>query len=199
LNTDKDTKRRLLESARKEFVEKGYAKASLRSICADSGVTTGALYFFFKDKDDIFESAMKEPLEELFGTVQKHFSEEAKTTKLPEDYRSDTEAARAIIGVLFKRRELYLMLLTRAQGSGLENIRDSVVAFVERHYIVFAQQFSDITGKEFKGRDCLHWVAHNQVDVFIYLLEHCGSAKEAYQLVPGIVAYLTGGWCALFE
>ena len=40
---DSETKERLLACAKKEFVEKGYAKASLRAICREAGVTTGAL------------------------------------------------------------------------------------------------------------------------------------------------------------
>ena len=45
---DSETKERLLSCAKKEFAAKGYAKASLRAICREAGVTTGALYFFHK-------------------------------------------------------------------------------------------------------------------------------------------------------
>ena len=38
---NKETREKLIESAKAEFVEKGYNKASLRSICANAGVTTG--------------------------------------------------------------------------------------------------------------------------------------------------------------
>lgn len=46
MGADRETKEKLLASAKAEFMEKGYAKASLRKICANAGVTTGALYFF---------------------------------------------------------------------------------------------------------------------------------------------------------
>ena len=49
-----ETREKLLEGAMAEFSENGYMKASLRKICADAGVTTGALYFFFKNKNDLF-------------------------------------------------------------------------------------------------------------------------------------------------
>lgn len=35
---------RIFESARKEFLENGFEKASLKAICEGAGVTTGALY-----------------------------------------------------------------------------------------------------------------------------------------------------------
>ena len=46
MGADRETKEKLLASAKTEFMEKGYAKASLRKICANAGVTTGALYLF---------------------------------------------------------------------------------------------------------------------------------------------------------
>ena len=50
---DSETKIHLIQCAKKEFMEKGFAGASLRGICQKAGVTTGALYFFFQDKDDL--------------------------------------------------------------------------------------------------------------------------------------------------
>ena len=49
-----ETKQKLLESAKKEFLEKGFMNASLRTIAANAGVTTGAMYRHFKDKDAFF-------------------------------------------------------------------------------------------------------------------------------------------------
>ena len=62
MKNDKETRQKLLVSAKKEFMEKGYVKASLRNICKNAGVTTGALYFFFKDKEDLFGNLIREPL-----------------------------------------------------------------------------------------------------------------------------------------
>ena len=42
---NKETRKHLLECAGREFLEKGYMKASLRNICKEAGVTTGALSF----------------------------------------------------------------------------------------------------------------------------------------------------------
>lgn len=43
--SEKETKKKLLESAKKEFLEKGYMHASLRNICKNAGVTTGHCIF----------------------------------------------------------------------------------------------------------------------------------------------------------
>ena len=49
-----ETKAKILESAKKEFLEKGFVNASLRTIAANAGLTTGAMYRHFKDKDALF-------------------------------------------------------------------------------------------------------------------------------------------------
>ena len=65
-----ETREKLLESAMAEFSENGYMKASLRKICADAGVTTGALYFFFKNKNDLFKAIVAErALQASYGAL----------------------------------------------------------------------------------------------------------------------------------
>lgn len=45
-----ETRGLVLQSAQREFLDKGYEKASLRSIAQNAGVTTGALYVRFPNK-----------------------------------------------------------------------------------------------------------------------------------------------------
>ena len=50
------TEKKLLSCGKREFLEKGYAKANLRSICEASGVTTGAFYFSFASKEALLRA-----------------------------------------------------------------------------------------------------------------------------------------------
>ena len=72
MKDERETKEKLLQSARAEFLAKGYQGASLRSICKASGVTTGALYFFFKDKDEVFTSLGAPQLNTLKAMLTEH-------------------------------------------------------------------------------------------------------------------------------
>ena len=76
MKRDKETKNKLLQSAREEFMEKGYMNASLRNICKNAGVTTGALYFFFEDKADLFKAITKDTIEGIHQLMQKHYNDE---------------------------------------------------------------------------------------------------------------------------
>ena len=55
----------LLRSAKEHFLKHGYEKASLRQICSGAGVTTGALYFSFENKEALFDALVGPTLQKL--------------------------------------------------------------------------------------------------------------------------------------
>lgn len=59
------TKKKILEVAGKEFLEKGFMKATLRDIVKKAGVTVGAFYGYYTSKEEIFEDLVKEAAEGL--------------------------------------------------------------------------------------------------------------------------------------
>ena len=60
-NTPQNKKKQhLLESAIRVFAVKGFDDASMREIAAEAGLTTGAIYHHYKNKDDLFYDAVKE-------------------------------------------------------------------------------------------------------------------------------------------
>jgi AcrR family transcriptional regulator len=54
------TRRGLIEAGRKLFGKKGYAATSVDEVVKAAGVTKGALYHHFKDKDDLFRAVVEE-------------------------------------------------------------------------------------------------------------------------------------------
>ena len=50
-----DTERRILDSARRLFAEKGYEKTSVQDILNDLGLSKGGLYHHFKSKEAILD------------------------------------------------------------------------------------------------------------------------------------------------
>lgn len=71
-----ETRKRILEAARKEMLRVGYQKASMRRIAADAGVTAGALYKHFKGKEEIFEAICDGVIAQLFAKQKELLPEE---------------------------------------------------------------------------------------------------------------------------
>lgn len=62
VNEHNRKKQHILEAAIMKFTEKGFEKTSLREIASAAGLTTGAIYHHFKNKDELFYHAVKEAM-----------------------------------------------------------------------------------------------------------------------------------------
>lgn len=49
----RDTKQRILDAALEVFADKGFHAATVDQVAAAAGVTKGAVYYYFQDKDDL--------------------------------------------------------------------------------------------------------------------------------------------------
>ncbi len=64
-NLDPAKRSEILRVATEEFVERGYENASLNRIIVRSGMSKGALYYYFSDKDDLYRTMLDAYSEKL--------------------------------------------------------------------------------------------------------------------------------------
>ena len=57
-----NSKERILQCAASEFLKKGWAKSSMREVAKLAGVTIGFLYFYFKNKEALFDALVKDEI-----------------------------------------------------------------------------------------------------------------------------------------
>lgn len=62
--------KRILNGARKIFLEKGYEKTSMRNIAQEINYSPGSLYFYFRDKSEIFHELHKEGFRLLLNQLK---------------------------------------------------------------------------------------------------------------------------------
>ena len=200
-NENKETRQHLLECAKKEFLEKGYMKASLRNICKEAGVTTGALYFFFKDKEALFGALVEEPLKKLYAAMEEHFATEMRNeeqvAQLALEDDRDLEISRQIIWQMYANRDAFLLLLTKSQGSRFENCLDEVVDISEQQYRRLCDTVTCATQKPRIDDYMTHWMAHIMVDTFIHLFLHETEESVALKHVDALTMYLVRGWMGM--
>lgn len=198
MKDEKETRAKLLASAKAEFLEKGYMQASLRNICKNAGVTTGALYFFFKDKEDVFASLIEEPLHGLYEIMKAHYSLEVVSveggTEELLEMHEDLGAAKEAIHYMYQYYDEFQLLLTKSQGSRYENCVDQFVAITERHYRKMADQYTSMFQTERIEDYIVHWVAHMNIDTFVHMLTHEESEEAALSHIEASVKYMISGW-----
>lgn len=199
---DKATKEKLLESAKREFLEKGYMKASLRTICKNAGVTTGALYFFFQGKGDLLRELVEEPLKGLTALIRQHFAEEMErgigVVSLETD-RQDIDAAKEVVRFLYRHYDVCLLLLTKSQGSEYENVVSRFADYGEEHYRMLTAEAARGCGVPALDGYLVHWMSYMQINAFVHLLIHEPDVEKALGYIEQVVVYLVSGWNGLLQ
>jgi len=77
-------KPKLLQTAAKHFSTYGYSGASLDAIAKDVGISKAAIYYHFKDKEDLYEAVLLYRLEELVGSLRSRIEASTATQKIVE-------------------------------------------------------------------------------------------------------------------
>ena len=119
---NRDTAAAILEASRKEFMEYGYEKASLRRIAKEASVTTGAIYGYFAGKDALFAALTEDAAEELVELYTKVHSDFAS---LPPEEQPDMlnvvteECVPWLVNYVYDHFEAFkLLLCCGAPGCG---------------------------------------------------------------------------------
>ncbi len=155
------TKARLIEAAKKEFLDKGYEKASLRKICAEADVTTGAMYFFFKNKLDLFSCIVAEKAEHLLKLVKRQTDSEVNGKGNSEEYQREMNE------FLCSNKEEVLILLDKSAGTPFENFREEYGFAVTQGFFAFYDKFG---GTE-EYRDIMKLIVRMRVQGYIEMLK----------------------------
>jgi AcrR family transcriptional regulator len=114
-----EMKRKILESAKKLFLELGYEKTSIRGIAEDIEYSPATIYLYFKDKNELLFSLHQEAFVEFGKTFQ-------KVAHLPTAFEKLIQLGYEYLNFAFSNPELYeLMFLLTAPMETLE-IREDV-------------------------------------------------------------------------
>lgn len=197
MKEEQGTRELLIESAKKEFSEKGYMKASLRKICSQAGVTTGALYFFFQDKEELFGALVDEPINGLFALLYRHFDEENEVLTQPTAYvhtEGDHDGfAEALIRHLYDHYDAFILLIKKSQGSRYGDFLDDVTMFLEKRYFTFMSDYAKEQHLPAPNTFFVHVIIHIAVDSLVQLLLHEKDAEKAAAIQKKLMDFIVNG------
>jgi AcrR family transcriptional regulator len=134
-------RRRIQRAARTVFAEKGYAKTSIEQIAREASLSVGAIYLYFRSKEDLYVSLLEETLD-LFDTELRQIRARSEVSA-PERLRmawsfltqwaaTDVEASRVLR--LISQPNVRSQLsdeVVESVGKGLAQTREHLGAIVQ--------------------------------------------------------------------
>ena len=205
-NIPEETRAGLLRAAADEFAEYGFEKSSLRRICARAGVTTGALYASFRDKEDLFENVISPVTGHICSVLGEHFRRErdssAEELLAAGGEEHDVQAVMAILRYYFNNRKLCSILFENREHPAVKAFFDRVIGMTDLQTAQVAGVIGQKTGGAEKyelGANTVHWFSHLQVDMIFYIIEHDTDERQAERQVREMIRFFRGGLYALIE
>lgn len=195
-NLDIDTKELILESAQKEFLENGFNKATLRNIAKNAGLTTGAIYFFFKNKEDLFIKLIQKPLNELEILMNEHFEDEKRNAEnsFTTSESEDINVAKEIINIMKKNKNIMNIIFKNRENPYVISSMDKMVERGEKQI----KEYFSIFNIEIELSVC-HWISHIQMERFIYIFEHCLNTEDIDRELELMIKFMRGGFYELIS
>lgn len=192
----------ILAVARTEFLDKGFSKASLRNIVKKAGVTTGAFYGYFKNKEELFDTLVKESADEftaMFSGSQVNFAnlsiQEKKDLML--DYsRGNMEE---LIEYMYKHFDSFKLIYSCSEGTKYATYIDELIDIEARYTTIFIKELkkenptiADVDS------NLMHILIGAFLNGTIEVIRHDMKESDAKEYVAKLFSFYGAGWKELF-
>jgi len=186
--------------AKKEFLEKGYA--SLRTIAAEAGTTTGTIYSRYGGKEGLF-SAIVEPVAKEFtgifiGVQEKfHAIESDRQAVSLDDYAED--GMKQLVKYMYAHLEEFQILVKSSYGTRFQDFVEHLVE-LETDY---TYKFMEAIGLRFKDgkpltKNFMHIMNKALFESFFEVIRHDMSEEEAWEYIEMLEKYHSAGWNIIY-
>ena len=189
---------KIVESAKKEFLELGYSKASLHKIAKNAGTTTGALYTRYKNKDALFMSLIEGAINEVkqyFEPFSNMYSEVART-KDPDLFLEVIRRERNIyLEFLFNYYDECVLMFLKSEGSSINETTKQMMSYKAKSTVEFLKSISK-SDADFDG---IEFIMQVQYDYFKRLIESGCDRDKAVSCMRTAEVFFEAGWRDLFQ
>ncbi len=197
-----ETEKIILETAKREFLERGFLGTSMRRIAGLSGVTTGAMYGYFASKEEIFDSLVKDAYEAVMNAYRNAHEEFASLPYEEQVAGMGTITARCIewcVGYIYDHIDEFRLILMCSEGTYYSSMVDEMMKIEEKS----TEKFIDLmreNGMSVPDIDPLleHMITSGYFMSFFEIVRHSVPRDAAFSYIHDLQAFYKAGWERLF-
>lgn len=193
---------RILTCAKREFLEKGYTDASLRTIAASADTSTNSIYVRFGDKEGLFSAIVEPVLSEMvvrFLKIQEKFhslTPDAQAKLMPE-YADG--GITELIDYMYEHLDEFRLLLDASYGTRFHNFVDEMV----RIEVEYTYKYMEAVGYTARFGDAmteklLHIVTTSRFEGLFEVIRHGMNREEADEYIEVLSRYHRAGFIKVF-
>ncbi len=128
-----DVRKRIVDSAKTEFLRVGYYRASMLQISNRAKVPIGNLYRYFSSKSALFDAIVGTARERILDGVKNGMGFDPKAEKFTEEGFKNKiqEVAINFLGIARDYQKETILLLQKSEGSAYAGFIDEIIACVK--------------------------------------------------------------------
>lgn len=196
----RESHERIIPAAKREFLEKGFEKASMRSIASSAGMTSAGLYRHFRDKEAMF-SALVEPVLEEVETQCQIFK--ARDYDLLEKESLDAmweggSDMTLFLDLIYSHYEEFKLLVCCSEGTRYAHFIHDFVMIEQEETLAFLEEARkrDIPVKNILAEE-LHLLLSAYVSAIFEVVIHDFTQEAAMHYMKTLQTFFYPGWRAV--
>lgn len=192
------TLEKALQSAKKEFLVNGYEKASLRTIAKEAGITTGALYIRFPNKNAIFEALVAPVADELLTQFRKaqdmHF-DLITAEKTNTSHQVSTEYLFYFVEYIYEHFDVFKLIICCSDGTKYQDFIHDLVELDVRKTIEYFPLLRKL-GKidRIVSPELLHMITSAYFTSVFEIVVHDMEREKAMSYIDQLATFFNCGW-----
>lgn len=199
--SEMSTREKLLHFGKREFLLKGFQRASLRNIAAAAGLTTGAIYTYFKDKNALFEAIVAPvcaQVDQMFSELSAAYYNASGPVGEITVHNSLAELQR-IYRLIYANFAVFRLLVVQAEGSSKADFVHTLVDAEVAHTLAYLEQIGKQRGVGVQlNRMAIHMVSESYINALLEPVRHDMSYEQAVEHLDFLAVFYTGGWKSVF-
>ncbi|MCM8710212.1 TetR/AcrR family transcriptional regulator [Clostridium sp. SYSU_GA19001] len=178
-----EVRNRIIEEALKEFNEKGYEGASIRTIAKRANTSVGNIYKYFESKEDLHDN--------IVGAVYNKFIDYVKkfnNMKLNEQSKSILYNLLDEIMEIFNEKNLEISILfNQSKGSKYEGCKSIFVDFATRMVTEQVQYELSLKGKRLKDNFIIYLLSNSLLESIAIIVKERSNGAEVKRLILNLI------------
>lgn len=202
MGDEMSTQEKILFFGKQEFLQNGFQRASLRNIAAAAGMTTGAIYTYFKDKNALFEAVVCpvcEQVEKMFADLSASYYTAGRVVGEISKGNAIADLQR-VYAFIYGNFDVFRLLVVGAEGSSKADYVHTIVDYEVEHTLAYLEQLKKEKGRGGQiSRTVVHMVSESYINAILEPVRHNLSHQEAVENLDFLCAFYTGGWQRVFS
>lgn len=194
---------KILMVAKREFMEKGYQDASMRTIAEKVNLTTGALYNRFKYKEEIFQAIVEEGASQLmdyYVSIQDEFAHFSPLRQRQEMHSYVHEKKDKMIDIIYDHFDAFKLIVCKSNGSKYEHFIDELIEIETSNTIRFIDDLrKENIPCEHVRDDLNHMLASAMFNGVFEVVAHDMKKEDAKVYIDQIFDFFDAGWDHLLK